>query len=168
MAVKKTNSTNVADNSENKKELDEYKTKLNIAIAKIEELTKEREEYIKRSKLLEAQVEAQNKKLESILKNKTDNNNLRASNIFNDTNKKAKISLSYNFDNMPIGKYYSKYKRILRNAYDTTVIGNLEEGLNVFRTLKTQNIPKEYKDMIEKNIEDIAFYIKNYYYNSID
>lgn len=71
-----------------------------------------------------------------------------------------RLVITYGFDNMPENTYYSKYKKILRNAARITLLGNLKEGLDMFKLVKEQNLPKEYKDMIEKNIQDITYYLR--------
>lgn len=71
-----------------------------------------------------------------------------------------RLVITYGFDNMPENTYYSKYKKILRNAARITLLGNLQEGLDMFKLVKEQNLPKEYKDMIEKNIQDITYYLR--------
>lgn len=74
-----------------------------------------------------------------------------------------KLVLTYLFDNMPNNLSFSKFKQPLRNACRITLLGNLEEGLNQFKNLKEQRIPDEYKDMIEKNIRDIKYYLRGKY-----
>jgi len=74
------------------------------------------------------------------------------------------LKLTYLFDNMPNNLSYSKYKRALRNACRITLLGNLEEGLNLFGELKKQaQIPVEYKEMIDKNIRDVKYYLRGKY-----
>lgn len=71
-----------------------------------------------------------------------------------------KLVITYGFDNMPENTYYSKYKRILRNAARISLLGNLQEGLEMFKLIRAQNIPEEYKQMIDKNIQDITYYLR--------
>lgn len=71
-----------------------------------------------------------------------------------------KLVITYGFDNMPENTYYSKYKRILRNAARISLFGNLQEGLEMFKLIRDQNIPDEYKQMIDKNIQDITYYLR--------
>lgn len=71
-----------------------------------------------------------------------------------------KLVITYGFDNMPENTYYSKYKRILRNAARISLLGNLQEGLEMFKLIRAQNIPDEYKQMIDKNIQDITYYLR--------
>ncbi len=71
-----------------------------------------------------------------------------------------RLVITYTFDNMPEDRVYSKYKKILRNAVRITLLGNLQEGLELFNTMKVQNISDEYKSMIEKNISDITYYLR--------
>lgn len=71
-----------------------------------------------------------------------------------------KLVITYGFDNMPENTYYSKYKRILRNATRISLLGNLQEGLEMFKLIRAQNIPEEYKQMIDKNIQDITYYLR--------
>ena len=71
-----------------------------------------------------------------------------------------KLVITYGFDNMPENMYYSKYKKILKNAARITLLGNLQEGLDMFTLVRDQNLPKEYKEMIEKNIQDITYYLR--------
>jgi len=70
------------------------------------------------------------------------------------------LKLTYLFDNMPANQSYSKYKKSLRNACRITLLGNLEEGLNLFNSLKDQKLPNEYKEMIDKNIRDVKYYLR--------
>jgi len=76
------------------------------------------------------------------------------------------LKLTYLFDNMPSNVSYSKYKRSLRNACRITLLGNLEEGLNLFNTLKQQKLPSEYKEMIDKNIRDVKYYLRGKFRSS--
>ena len=71
-----------------------------------------------------------------------------------------KLVITYGFDNMPENTYYSKYKKILRNAARISLFGNLQEGLEMFKLIRDQNIPDEYKQMIDKNIQDITYYLR--------
>ena len=71
-----------------------------------------------------------------------------------------KLVITYGFDNMPENMYYSKYKKILRNAARISLLGNLQEGLDMFKLIRDQNIPDEYKQMIDKNIQDITYYLR--------
>lgn len=71
-----------------------------------------------------------------------------------------KLVITYGFDNMPENMFYSKYKKILKNAARITLLGNLQEGLDMFTLVRDQNLPKEYKEMIEKNIQDITYYLR--------
>ncbi len=71
-----------------------------------------------------------------------------------------RLVITYTFDNMPEYKLYSKYKKILRNAVRTTLLGNLQEGLDLFKIIKQQNLTEEYKSMIDKNIADITYYLR--------
>ncbi len=71
-----------------------------------------------------------------------------------------RLVITYTFDNMPENRVYSKYKKILRNAVRITLLGNLQEGLELFHIIKNQNISEEYKSMIDKNISDITYYIR--------
>jgi len=71
-----------------------------------------------------------------------------------------RLIITYSFDNMPENLYYSKYKKILSNAARITLLGNLQEGLEMFNLVKDQNLPQEYKDMIDKNIQDITYYVR--------
>lgn len=71
-----------------------------------------------------------------------------------------KLVITYGFDNMPENTYYSKYKKILRNAARISLLGNLQEGLEMFKLIRAQNIPEEYKQMIDKNIQDITYYLR--------
>lgn len=71
-----------------------------------------------------------------------------------------KLVITYGFDNMPENTYYSKYKKILRNATRISLLGNLQEGLEMFKLIRNQNIPEEYKQMIDKNIQDITYYLR--------
>ena len=70
------------------------------------------------------------------------------------------LKLTYLFDNMPNNLSYSKYKPVLRNACRITLLGNLQEGLDLFNMLKQQNIPPEYIEMIDKNIRDVKYYLR--------
>ncbi|HBE02956.1 MAG TPA: hypothetical protein DC049_10860, partial [Spirochaetia bacterium] len=69
----------------------------------------------------------------------------------------------YLFDNMPENLSYSKFKPALRNACRITLLGNLEEGLNQFNMLKAQPLPLEYKEMIDKNIRDVKYFLRGKY-----
>ena len=71
-----------------------------------------------------------------------------------------KLVITYGFDNMPENTYFSKYKKILRNAARISLLGNLQEGLEMFKLIRAQNIPEEYKQMIDKNIQDITYYLR--------
>ena len=71
-----------------------------------------------------------------------------------------KLVITYGFDNMPENTYYSKYKKILRNAARISLLGNLQEGLEMFKLIREQKIPEEYKQMIDKNIQDITYYLR--------
>ena len=71
-----------------------------------------------------------------------------------------KLVITYGFDNMPENTYFSKYKKILRNAARISLLGNLQEGLDMFKLIRAQNIPEEYKQMIDKNIQDITYYLR--------
>ncbi len=71
-----------------------------------------------------------------------------------------RLVITYTFDNMPENRVYSKYKKILRNAVRITLLGNLQEGLELFNIIKNQNISAEYKSMIDKNIADITYYLR--------
>ena len=71
-----------------------------------------------------------------------------------------KLVITYGFDNMPENTYFSKYKKILRNATRISLLGNLQEGLDMFKLIRDQNIPEEYKQMIDKNIQDITYYLR--------
>ena len=55
---------------------------------------------------------------------------------------------------------FNKYKKILRNAARISLLGNLQEGLDMFKLIRAQNIPEEYKQMIDKNIQDITYYLR--------
>jgi myosin heavy subunit len=70
------------------------------------------------------------------------------------------LKLTYLFDNMPNNLTYSKYKKALRNACRITLLGNLEDGLNLFNELKKQKLPAEYLEMIDKNIRDVKYYLR--------
>lgn len=71
-----------------------------------------------------------------------------------------RLVITYGFDNMPDNKLYSKYKNILRKAARITFLGNLNEGLEMFKMIREQNLPNEYKEMIDKNISDIVYYLR--------
>lgn len=71
-----------------------------------------------------------------------------------------KLVITYGFDNMPENTYYSKYKKILRNAARISLLGNLQEGLEMFKLIREQKIPEEYRQMIDKNIQDITYYLR--------
>lgn len=71
-----------------------------------------------------------------------------------------RLVITYTFDNMPENRVYSKYKKILRNAVRITLLGNLQEGLELFNIIKNQNISEEYKSMIDRNISDITYYLR--------
>ena len=73
------------------------------------------------------------------------------------------LKLTYLFDNMPHDASFSKFKKPLRNACRITLLGNLEEGLNLFNTLKKQKLPQAYIEMIEKNIRDVKYYLRGKY-----
>lgn len=74
-----------------------------------------------------------------------------------------KLVVTYAFDNMPENLSYSKYKPMLRNAVRLTLLGNLQEGLDMFKMVREQNLPKEFKDMIDKNIQDITYFLRGMY-----
>lgn len=74
-----------------------------------------------------------------------------------------KLVVTYAFDTMPENLSYSKYKPILRNAVRLTLLGNLQEGLDMFKMVREQNLPKEFKDMIDKNIQDITYFLRGMY-----
>ncbi|MBL8993900.1 MAG: hypothetical protein JNM63_11205, partial [Spirochaetia bacterium] len=76
------------------------------------------------------------------------------------------LKLTYLFDNMPNNLSYSKYKKALRNACRITLLGNLEEGLNLFNELKKQKLPLEYIEMIDKNIRDVKYYLRGKFRSS--
>ena len=76
------------------------------------------------------------------------------------------LKLTYLFDSMPENARFSKFKKPLRNACRITLLGNLEEGLGLFDTLKQQPLPPEYKEMIDKNIRDVKYYLRGKYRSS--
>jgi len=76
------------------------------------------------------------------------------------------LKLTYLFDNMPADASFSKFKQPLRNACRITLLGNLEEGLGLFAALKEQRLPVEYKEMIDKNIRDVKYYLRGKFRSS--
>ena len=74
---------------------------------------------------------------------------------------KRGVKLSYLFENMPESSSFSKFKTVLRSACKYAFQGQLEEGLNLFKTIREQKIPDEYKKMIDVNISDIEMVLSN-------
>ena len=86
-------------------------------------------------------------------------------NIIDDDYEKygKELNLTYSFENMPHDTSFSKFKVLLRKACRITLLGNLEEGLNLFNILKEQKLPPMYVEMIEKNIRDVKYYLRGKY-----
>lgn len=83
------------------------------------------------------------------------------------------LSLTYDFSRIPdsfklsadyhtMEYAYYKYKPMLIKAQEFTRRKMLKNALNYYRVIKSQNIPPEFKRMINRNIQDITEYLEKY------
>jgi hypothetical protein len=70
------------------------------------------------------------------------------------------FKLSQNYHTMEY--VYYKYKPMLLKAQEFTRRKMLKSALNYYRVIKSQNIPPEFKRMINRNIEDISEYLEKF------
>lgn len=83
------------------------------------------------------------------------------------------LSLTYDFARIPdsfklsadyhtMEYAYYKYKPMLIKAQEFTRRKMLKNALNYYRVIKSQNIPPEFKRMINRNIQDITEYLEKF------
>ncbi len=83
------------------------------------------------------------------------------------------LSLTYDFTRIPdsfklsadyhtMEYAYYKYKPMLIKAQEFTRRKMLKNALNYYRVIKSQNIPPEFKRMINRNIQDITEYLEKF------
>ncbi len=83
------------------------------------------------------------------------------------------LTLTYDFTKIPdsfklskdyhtMEYAYYKYKPMLTKAQEFTRRKMLKNALNYYRVIKSQNIPPEFKRMINRNIQDITEYLEKY------
>jgi len=83
------------------------------------------------------------------------------------------LTLTYDFSKIPdsfqlsknyhtLEYVYYKYKPLLIKAQEFARRKMLKNALNYYRMIKSQNIPPEFKRMINRNIQDITDYIEKF------
>jgi hypothetical protein len=83
------------------------------------------------------------------------------------------LTLTYDFSKIPdsfklsrdyhtMEYAYYKYKPMLVKAQEFTRRKMLKNALNYYRVIKSQNIPPEFKRMINRNIKDITEYLEKF------
>ena len=83
------------------------------------------------------------------------------------------LKVSYDFSKLPdefslskdqnILQYsFYKYKPMLEKANDLIKVRNVRDAINYYNVVKEQNIPPEFKVMLEKNIVELTEYIEKY------
>lgn len=83
------------------------------------------------------------------------------------------LALTYDFSRIPdsfklsqdyhtMEYAYYKYKPMLIKAQEFTRRKMLKNALNYYRVIKSQNIPPEFRRMINRNIQDITDYLEKY------
>ena len=83
------------------------------------------------------------------------------------------LTLTYDFTKIPdsfklsrdyhtMEYAYYKYKPMLVKAQEFTRRKMLKNALNYYRVIKSQNIPPEFKRMINRNIRDITEYLEKF------
>ncbi|MDH5717628.1 MAG: hypothetical protein OEZ22_08305 [Spirochaetia bacterium] len=83
------------------------------------------------------------------------------------------LTLTYDFTRIPyksvlskdhnILEYaYYKYKPMLVKAHSFLKRKQITQALNYYRVIREQNIPREFKRMIDRNIQDITEYLEKY------
>ena len=83
------------------------------------------------------------------------------------------LTLTYDFSKIPdsfklsqdyhtMEYAYYKYKPMLIKAREFTRRKMLKNALNYYRVIKSQNIPPEFRKMINRNIQDITDYLEKY------
>ena len=83
------------------------------------------------------------------------------------------LTLTYDFSKIPhpfkLSKNYSimeysyyKYKPMLMKAQEFARRKMLKNALNYYRVIKSQNIPPELKNMINRNITDITEFLEKF------
>ncbi|MCB1171787.1 MAG: hypothetical protein KDK25_15675, partial [Leptospiraceae bacterium] len=83
------------------------------------------------------------------------------------------LTLTYDFSKIPdsfklsrdyhtMEYAYYKYKPMLIKAQEFTRRKMLKNALNYYRVIKSQNIPPEFKRMINRNIRDITDYLEKF------
>ncbi|MCB1175696.1 MAG: hypothetical protein KDK39_19130, partial [Leptospiraceae bacterium] len=83
------------------------------------------------------------------------------------------LTLTYDFSKIPdsfklsadyhtMEFAYYKYKPMLVKAQEFTRRKMLKNALNYYRVIKSQNIPTEFKRMINRNIQDITEYLEKF------
>jgi len=70
------------------------------------------------------------------------------------------FKLSQNYHTMEYAYY--KYKPMLIKAQEFTRRKMLKNALNYYRVIKSQNIPPEFKRMVNRNIQDITDYLEKF------
>jgi len=83
------------------------------------------------------------------------------------------LRVTYAFDKLPdrntlsreqnVLEYsFYKYKPMLEKAGDYIKRRRVKDALNYYKVILDQNIPKEFKTMVQKNVNDLNEYLEKY------
>jgi len=84
------------------------------------------------------------------------------------------LRVSYNFSRLPdeftlsldknhLEYSFYKFKPLLEKANDLVKRRKVKDAINYFKVVMDQDIPAEFKDMLDQNIKDLTEYLTKYY-----